>query len=362
MSDGPMDPCAAPRNPDVRRLDVIAPNLKRRMSGVTSTVARLVPVQARHIAVAATGPGLPPDVPHVPLSAVVTMPRSGPSGPRVWHARRNVEMVAGLALRAVLRKRLRLLFTSAAQRRHTGFTKGLIARMDAVVATSDRAAAYLDRPAEVIRHGVDAEAFRPAPDRAALRARLGLPPDALVAGCMGRIRPNKGTDLFVGAMLRLMPDRPTLHAVVTGRAVDKDARFWSNLRDRIERAGMAERFHLPGEVAFDAVPIWFAVQDLYVAPQRWEGFGLTPLEAMACGVPVVATTVGAFEELVAEGKTGRLVPPDDEAALTRAVAAVLDDSERAAMGAAGRARVLAQFRLEHEAEALVAVYRRLLAG
>ena len=349
--------------PDIATLDVIAPNLKRRMSGVTSTVARLVPVQARSISIAAAGPGLPDWVPTVTVGDVVRMPRAGPSGARVWHARRNVEMIAGLALKQLLRKRLRLVFTSAAQRRHSGLTKALIRRMDAVVATSAKAAAYLDRPAPVIRHGVDADAFRPPADRDALRRRLGLPVDAVIAGCMGRIRHNKGTDLFVDAMLRLMPTRPALHAVVTGRAVEKDAGFVQGLRDRIGGAGLADRFHIPGEVAFDAVPDWFGTLDLYVAPQRWEGFGLTPLESMACGVPVVATTVGAFEELVADGETGRLVAPGDLDALAGCMMAMLDDAAlRRAMGEAGRARVEASFRLEHEAAALVAVYRDLLTG
>ena len=61
----------------------------------------------------------------------------------------------------------------------------------------------------------------------------------------------------------------------------------------------------------EEMPRWYQALDLLVAPQRWEGFGLTPLEAMACGVPVIATTVGAFDELVVEGKTGRLISPGD---------------------------------------------------
>ena len=85
------------------------------LSGVTATVARLLPVQARSIGIAATGPGLPAHVPRVPLGSVLAM--SGRKR-RVWHARRNTEMALGLVLRHVLRKRLKLVFTSASQRRH----------------------------------------------------------------------------------------------------------------------------------------------------------------------------------------------------------------------------------------------------
>ena len=93
---------------------IVAPNLKRRLSGVTATVVRLIPVQARMIDIRATGPGLPVDVPHIPLVRAATLPRDRW---RVWHARRNTEMALGLILRRLLRRRYRLLFTSAAQRR-----------------------------------------------------------------------------------------------------------------------------------------------------------------------------------------------------------------------------------------------------
>lgn len=125
------------------RIEVIAPNLKRRLSGVTATIARLVPVQARLIGIAATGPGLPADLPHLPLWRLPFLPRDRW---RVWHARRNTEMLLGIALRHLLRRRLKLLFTSASQRRHTGYTRWLIGRMDALVATSRRTAPISSGP------------------------------------------------------------------------------------------------------------------------------------------------------------------------------------------------------------------------
>ncbi|MCJ8140689.1 glycosyltransferase family 4 protein [Falsirhodobacter halotolerans] len=331
--------------------DVVAPNLKRRLSGVTATIARLVPVQARDISIAATGPGLPAGVPHVPLIRAMTAPRDRW---RVWHARRNTEMLTGLFLRHVLRRKYRLLFTSASQRRHSGYTKWLIGRMDGIVATSEKGAAYLDRGADVILHGIDTEVFTPPQDRPALRTRLGLPQGRLV-GCYGRIRPSKGTDNFVAAMIDLLPRHPDVTALVMGRAVDKDRAFLDDLKARIAAAGLTDRILLRPEVTVDRMPDWYAALDLYVAPQRWEGFGLTPLEAMACGVPVVATRVGAFEELL--GDTGRLVAPDDVPALREAIAALLDTPP----SDAPRARVEGGFRIEDEARALNAVYRRMLA-
>lgn len=337
---------------------VVAPNLKRRLSGVTATVVRLIPVQARMIAIRATGPGLPPEVPHLPLRRAILMPRDRW---RVWHARRNTEMVLGLVLRRVLRRKYRLMFTSAAQRRHTGFTKWLIRQQETLVATSDKAAGYLDRPATVVMHGVDTQIFHPAPDRAALRRALDLDPDAVLIGCFGRVRAQKGVDLLVRAGLRLLPDRPRAQILFTGRITPDNRAFADGLLAEIRAAGLQDRIRFLGELPWDQVVRHYQALDLFAAPARWEGFGLTPLEAMACGVPAVAARVGAYETLIREGETGSLVPPDDLDALTGALRRWLDDAPaRQAAARAARAHVESRHAIEGEARALVALYRQLL--
>lgn len=347
--------------PDLARIDVIAPNFKRRLSGVTSTVIRLVPLQAQSMAITACAPEMPDHVPNVAWTKLLTMPRRGPSGPRVWHARRNVEMIAGLALRNLLGKRLKLLFTSASQRHHTGLTKWLIRRMDAVIATSAKTASYLERDATVIHHGIDTDTFTPHPDKAALRTELGLPQGPMF-GCFGRIRAQKGTDVFVDAMLRVLPDFPDACAIVMGRAVDKDQAFLDDLKARVQAEGLSDRLLFLPEVPVWDTPRFYQALDIYIAPQRWEGFGLTPLEAMACGAPVIATRVGAFEELVKDGETGTLIDAGDIGQMAEAAAALLDDTERlATWSKAARQHMIDHFQLQHEAEAIMAIYRTLLS-
>lgn len=344
-----------------RDVDVLLPNFKRRLSGVTATVVRLVPLQAREMRVATVAPALPEALPRVSVPALLTMARRGPSGPRVWHARRNVEMIAGLALRHLLRKDLRLLFTSASQREHTGLTRWLIARMDALVATSEKTAQYLERPAEVIYHGIDNGDFTPPEDRGAVRQALGLSPDGQLIGCYGRIRAQKGTDLFVEAAMTLCAKHADLRAVVIGRAVPKDQAFLDGLRARVRDAGLADRILFLPEVPVWEMADWYRALDLYIAPQRWEGFGLTPIEAMACGVPVVAADVGAFRELIAEGETGFVVPVGSATALSDAADTLLSDPARLdAARTASRAHVETHFDIRTEAQALMTIYRRLL--
>jgi mannosyltransferase len=339
-------------------IEVIAPNLKRRLSGVTATVVRLIPVQASMIGIVTTGPGLPSDLPHMPLGRLPLLRRDRW---RVWHARRNTEMVLGLILRHVLRRKLRLLFTSAAQRHHKPFTRWLISAMDKVIATSSRAQSYLQVPSTVVMHGVDTQVFHPSPDRAALRAQLGLPQDAVILGCFGRIRAQKGVDLLVDAACTLLPSRPHLRVIFTGRVTDDNRAFHAAQMARLTAAGVANRVQFLGELPWSDVVRHYQALDLFVAPARWEGFGLTPLEAMACGVPVVASRVGAFESLLTP-ETGTLVPPDDATALTRALEAWIDDPARLAAGSiAARAHILANHQIEGEARAIVSLYRDMLA-
>lgn len=344
----------------VRDLEIVAPNFTRRLSGVTSTLERILPVLARNARIAALGPGLAPTTPKMSVRDLPMLWRKPAGGEfRIWHARRNIEMLAGVVLRDVLGFPLRLVFTSASQRHHTRWTRSLIARMDGLIATSSKTASYLQYPATVIGHGINTDAFLPAQNRAAARDELGLP-DLKLVGCFGRIRPGKGSDVFVDAMLRILPSRPNVGAVLVGRATLTHSDFLEELRAKIAAAGLMERLLILPEVGTSEMPRWYRALDVFVAPQRWEGFGVTPLEAMATGLPVVATTVGAFPEIVADD-TGILVAPSDVEALAAATARLLDDPERAEeMGAAGRVRVAAEFSIETEAGKILEVYRALL--
>ena len=340
------------------RIEVVAPNLKFRLSGVTSTIIQLVPLQARTIGIATIGPGLPDSLPKLrwwQLPSLLRRPASGRK--RIWHARRNTEMVAGLVLRWVFRAPLHLLFTSAAQRFHQPFTRWLMRRMDGVIATSARSGSYLDVPHEVVMHGIDLDVFHPPRDGDDEWAASGLP-GRFAVGCFGRIREQKGTDLFVDAMIELLPRFPDWTAVIAGRVTAENSGFARALEARIGKAGLADRIVFLGEAP--DIKLWFRRVSLYVAPSRNEGFGLTPLEAMASGTPVVASDAGAYAEMVVAGETGAVVPAGDGKALTEAIRPYLADPALAkAQGKAARDHVGRRFRLQQEADRLIAIYRRL---
>jgi mannosyltransferase len=324
---------------------------------VTSTVTALLPWQKEHIRIAAAGWHVPATVPRVPMWRLIL---GGWSRPRVWHARRNDEMIVGVLLRYVMRQPWKLLFTSAAQRKHTRFTRFLIRSMDHVIATSWQAASYLEREATVIEHGVDLRRFQPAEDRDVAWRETGLP-GRYGIGAFGRVRAQKGSDLFVAAMIRLLPKYPEWTAVITGLEAPEEAAFIRKLREDIAAAGLEERIRLLGEVPREEVPLWFRRVTLYVAPMRWEGFGLTTLEAMASGTAVVATRTGASPQIVVEGETGNLIPPDDLEALANAIEPYLANPQLAiTRGIAGRAAVESRHDIAAEAAAIHAIYRELL--
>ncbi|WP_333631626.1 glycosyltransferase family 4 protein [Agrobacterium cavarae] len=343
---------------DLRDVRVLAPNFKRRLSGVTSTIIQLVPVQNRlGQKIAVIGPGLPESLPYVRFRDLWRLWQNGPEGkPRVWHARRNIEMLPAIIMRDILRMNLKIVFTSASQRKHTGWTKFLISRMDGVIATNSQTASYLEVPSTVIMHGIDTDRFSPPADKAEAKVARGLDPQRKYAGCFGRIRHQKGTDLFVDTMIRVLPDHPQWSAIVAGRATGPHVDFENGLKERVRAAGLADRILFVGE--HTNINEWYRALDLFIAPQRWEGFGLTPLEAMSTGVPVIATDVGAFPELVREGETGTVIGRDNLDAMTNAANLFLSD-EQLLRAASAEARILAtnKFDLRQEVDALSKCYQ-----
>lgn len=349
---------------DLNEVNTVAPNFKKRLSGVTSTIIQLVPEQNRlGQKVAVIGPGLPETLPHVRFRDLWKLWKNGPNGkPRVWHARRNLEMLPAIIMRNILRMKLKLVFTSASQRQHSRWTKYLVSKMDAVIATSNKTSTYLNVPNTVVMHGINAERFQPAPDKASRKTALKLDPKRRYIGCFGRVRKQKGTDLFVDAMIAALPHHPEWCAIIAGRATGPHIEFENALKAKVQDAGLSDRILFVGE--HTNINDWYSALDLFIAPQRWEGFGLTPLEAMASGVPVIATNVGAFSELIetenSTNPTGTIITLDDLDAMIAASNAYLSDNTKLNATAANcRKHVLQKHTIEGEAKALGQIYSML---
>ena len=345
---------------DIRNVEIIVASLKRRHTGVTSTIVALLPIQAKSQKIAALGVSLPADWPQTSWASFFRHGWRPPKGRafRIWHARRNNEMLAGVFFRYILRMPLKLVFTSAALRDHTRWTRFLLRRMDRVIATSPEAASHLRVPSTTIMHGVDPEQFHPTANREEEWKQTGLP-GRFGIGVFGRVRAQKGTDVFVEAMCRLLPQHPDFTAVVVGLVTPEQKSFSDKLKSRAADAGQTNRIRFLGELPPDEVRQWMRRMTIVVCPQRWEGFGLVPIEAMSSGAAVVATRAGAAHHLVLEEKTGHLVPPGKPDIITEKIETLMKNPARAAeMGQQGRLFVLERFSVQREAAEIQGVYEQ----
>jgi L-malate glycosyltransferase len=217
---------------------------------------------------------------------------------------------------------------------------------------ADRIAHETDFPRDrirVIRNGVDLSRFGQT-DRTLARKALGVPLDARVLVTVGRLVPVKDHVNLLEAMALLRRDGLDAVLLIAG-----DGPLRSSLQTRADALGLADHVRFLGHRS--DVEVVLGCADAFVLPSASEGLSNTILEAMASGLPVVATRVGGADEMVIDGRTGHLVPPQLPPALADALSGVLKDAAtRREMGAAGRARSEAEFSLESMVRRYEAVY------
>ena len=175
-------------------------------------------------------------------------------------------------------------------------------------------------PGEKQRHiisGIEMDRF-PAPgDRDEIKRKIGLDTRLPVIGTVGRIAPSSGTDLFIGASLKLLESRPDIQILIVGDGPMRD-----------ECAGLIggdRRFFLTGWT--NDVPLFLRAIDIFVSPVRWGGVGRALTEAMACSLPVIACDADGVSEVVKDHHTGLLIPPDDEEEMAAKLVYLLENRE-----------------------------------
>ncbi|MEJ2362672.1 MAG: glycosyltransferase family 4 protein [Gammaproteobacteria bacterium] len=350
-------------HPASDEVELIIGNSNPNFSGVTSTMLQVMSHQREMINLRVMGKHHLPD-PSVAISfwqAVRLCRKPLRSGKwRIFHARRVDEMIQGVLLKYLFGAKIKLVFSSAAQRYRSGFTLWLTRRMDAVVAVSSRSASYLAVPPDLINlHGVEIDKYVPAHDKGKAWQDLGFGGKYGI-GILGRVRKQKGVHLFVEACIELLDKYPDFTAVVVGAISSSNRQFVNDLKTRVDQAGLTNRIVFTGELPFSQVRRIFSALSLVCALSNNEGFGLTVLEAMSSGAAVLATQAGAWEEIVRPGIDGYIIPVNDQAAVTEKLSLLMADPENLnKMGKAGRAQVEKQYSVEHEARRLVDFFRSL---
>jgi glycosyltransferase involved in cell wall biosynthesis len=221
----------------------------------------------------------------------------------------------------------------------------------------------LTMPTFVYYPPVDTKRFVPDRERGLeTRAELGIPPEARVVGTVSSLVPMKGLENFIAAAGRIAEAQPDVWFVIVGSTPSSHAAYAERLRRQ------AAQLHLPQPIVFAGervdVERWYPAfdVDLITSVERSEGTTTTALESQSCGVPVVATRVGAVGDAVEDGVTGVLVEPGRPEAIAEAVLRLLGDAPlRARMGAAGREAAIDRFDAEQVADVYVQAYEAALA-
>jgi glycosyltransferase involved in cell wall biosynthesis len=237
--------------------------------------------------------------------------------------------------------------------------------VDQVVATCSDEAFELKalgvplRAISVVPCGVDVDRFRPT----GVVEERGRTSRILTASRLVR---RKGVGTTIAALARLVADGRDVELVVVGGAGTAGADLpddpeYQRLDTLARQLGVRDHVHFRGQLGQDEMPSVYRSADVVVCAPWYEPFGIVPLEAMACGRPVVASRVGGLIDTVVEESTGMHVPPRDEDAVAAAVAELLDDPGKAdAYGAAGRARVENRYSWTRVAADTERVYERLI--
>jgi glycosyltransferase involved in cell wall biosynthesis len=203
--------------------------------------------------------------------------------------------------------------------------------------------------------GVDVERFRPTGSN--LRAELGLDGKRVILS-VARFVPIKNVTLLVEAMSALAQRDALAHLLLVGEGPEL-----RNLRGHVDRLGLQQRVTFAGHVRHDQLGPFYRTADLFALGSEFDNSPNVVLEAMACGLAVVATDVGGVAEYVAAGRGGELVPARDVSALANALGLWLEDAPRRREAAAfNRQRMVQQFSWRVSAERLLDVYNRVLAA
>jgi glycosyltransferase involved in cell wall biosynthesis len=245
---------------------------------------------------------------------------------------------------------------------------------DAIVGVSDFTASSFKHVANLpadrvfaVHNAVDSDVFRsPASDadRSVMRARLGVPADATLIGCVARLMRWKGQPNLLEAFARVLQTVPNARLVLAGVSSDQAPDGIGDFRDyllrRIDALGLNDLVTLPGFLPPTDMPAFYAALDLAAHPAMEEPFGLAVVEAMASFRPIVAISGGGVPEIIRDGIDGLLVPPEQPELMAQAIVQLLQQPRLAQrLTQSARQRVLDAFTPELQARTMLGVYQQV---
>jgi glycosyltransferase involved in cell wall biosynthesis len=213
-----------------------------------------------------------------------------------------------------------------------------------------------------IPNGIDLAVFNPdrvARSSTSQKQSLGIEPDAPVVGIVANFRKMKGHITIIDALTRVQKHFPHIRCIFVGEAFVKEPLYGAELRQYVGQRGLDHMVIFTG--ARRDIPEILSLFDVFLLPSLWEGLPTSVLEAMCMKIPVVASAVGGTSEIVEDGRTGLLIPPQNPIALADAILSLLNDPTRAKeMGQAGYERVCQAFSLSSVVARTEDVYEQVI--
>ena len=342
---------------DLKSIELIIGNSGRNFSGGTSITIQLLDYQEKEMNLAVLGSRfIPGHIKTLNYFQFLLLTRTKlPNGKlRVFYTRKNNEMIQGLIAKYIFRSKIKIIFSSSAQRSHTKFTKWLMSKMDSIVSTSKKAGSYLIKePDKIISHGIDLNRFTLPEDKDKVWQALGFP-GSVGIGIFGRVRYSKGIDILVDAALEVLPKHPHATVIICGEIQLEDQTYKNNMLRKITDANLEERILFLGKKPFEDLPRLFQGMTVVAALSRNEGYGLTPLEGMASGAAVLTSSEGVWDELVRDGIDGYVVKTNDVHQTSERLNTLIENSSKTKiMGKNAAKYILENFSVEKEAKQII---------
>ena len=295
--------------------DVIITNIHSKYSGVTTTIKNLYLEQKKEVDIGIFGSPISNSNSRVSLIDIFYYGYQLPKNKkfRIIHTRRNNEILFSLILKYIFRIPLKIIFTSVKISKFSIIPTFLVSKVDNIIVTQKKCIDFLPKKSNIvgiIPHGIDIKYFTNNSNE--ITDDYYNLKNKFVISCFGRVRSLKGVDIFVKALIKVLPKYTNIIGLIVGNNDVQDIFFKNNLLSLIKTNKLEDRIIFTGFISsITDCEYIFNNTNLCVCVPRYEGFGLTPIEAMACGIPVIASDTGYFSNIIENRKNGIVIPVND---------------------------------------------------
>ena len=346
--------------------DIIITNIHKKYSGVTSTIINLYPEQSKKFDIGLYGNKLNVGEKHVNFIDFIFNGYNLPTNKkfRIIHVRRYDEIIFAVFLKYILRMPLKIVFTAVKISEYSFHTKKIVSLVDYCILTNSKCKIELPNSLHnnivaLIPHGINQKHFNVRNSTCNID-HLNLS-GKFVISTFGRVRKQKGTDIFVKALIEITQKYDNVIGLVVGETDMRNYIFKSELDELISKSKLHAKIKFVGFIKNKEYHKYiYENTNLTISVPRYEEFGLTPIESMACGIPVICSNTGAFDSMIDEGKTGHMLNDYSVNELVSKIEYYIKNKEKLTeMKAHCINKVNNKFTIEREANSINDVYTKI---